>query len=90
MKLNPLSEDPGEWHNWSFAFKRTVRRMSPATFTKMNEVEQMTDKIDGLADLEMELEVRSGGFYDALCECCQGNAMSTVKSMDDMEGMRAW
>ena len=90
MKLNPLSGDPGEWDDWSFAFKRTIRRMRPATFTKMNEAEQMTDEIDEVAELEKEFEVRSGELYDALCQFCQGNAMSIVRSVDDMEGMRAW
>ena len=79
-----------EWEDWSFAFKRTIRSMSIDAYKKMVEVERSTEDIEELTELEPSLEQRSGELYDALCQFCTGEALSVIKSVDDMQGMRAW
>ena len=79
-----------KWDDWSFAFKRCVRSMSPETFKAMIEGETNVDAISEDVELTAEMERRSAELYDVLCQYCTGEALMIVRSVDDMQGISAW
>ena len=41
-------------------------------------------------DLDLTMEQRSGELYDILCQVCVAEALVLVRSVQDLEGIRAW
>ena len=82
--------DKAKWDNWNFAFKRNVRSMSKDAYAVMKDWEDKSEDIDEKLELTDDQERRSAELYDALCQTCTGGELMIVKSVDDMEGIRAW
>ena len=79
-----------KWDDWSFAFKRCVRSMSPETFKAMIEGETNVDAISEDVEFTAEMERRSAELYDVLCQYCTGEALMIIRSVDDVRGICAW
>ena len=90
VRIENFSGDQSQWEDWSFAFKRSVRSMSRSTYDSMITWEKSKDEVNEEAELSKELEQRSSELYDILCQFCTGEALLVVKSVDDMEGIKAW
>jgi hypothetical protein len=90
VNISKFSGKAEEWDDWAFTFKRTVRSMSQRAFDCLKLAEKTTEPVTP-RDLSDEFtKHRSGELYDILCQNCTGEAMSLVKSVEDMEGFRAW
>ena len=88
---------PGEgrdYEYWSFAFKRAMRSASRTTYEILATVEKAGLEIgdEELAELFAEEDVQghSAIIYDVLCQYVGGEALQLVRTVDDMEGFRAW
>ena len=79
-----------QWDDWSFTFKRCVRSMSPEAFRAMVDWEAISVDIDEDSELDDDMGKRSAELYDVLCQYCTGEALMIVRSVDDMQGIRAW
>lgn len=82
-----------KFDDWAFAFKRTIRSVSRTAYEMLVRVENET-KVDE-EDLEIEFESEdvaghSAEIYDVLCQACQGEALTTLRSIEDMRGLEAW
>ena len=90
FRSDVFSGNQTQWDDWSFAFKRCVRSQSPETFKEMVDWEAATEDIDEETELKESMEKRSAELYDVLCQYCTGEALMIVRSVDDMQGIRAW
>ena len=76
-----------------FAFKRTIRSVNLDAYSMLVLVEKETtvdeDNLD-IETVEVDVPTLSAELYDVLCQACQGEAMSCVRSVDDMLGLTAW
>jgi hypothetical protein len=93
LKVPFFDGTPSKFDDWSFAFKRTIRSVNLDAYNALVLVEKETRVDEGNLDLEMvnvDAETLSAELYDILCQACQGEAMSCVRSVDDMLGLTAW
>jgi hypothetical protein len=78
-----------EFDDWAFKLKRVVRSMNLQVFQIMSEAEGRTESIVE-DNLEESMWHRSGELYDILCQNTTGEALSVIKMVGDMEGIKAW
>ena len=90
VRCETFAGDQAKWEDWSFAFKRSIRSMSRDAYDAMTEWEKGTEDLDEETELSKELEQRSAELYDILCQFCSGEALMVVRSVEDMEGIKAW
>ena len=88
---------PGEgkdYEDWSFAFKRAMRAANRTTYDILATVEKAGLEIgdEELAEqfAEEDVQGHSAEIYDVLCQYVGGEALQLVRTVDDMEGFRAW
>jgi hypothetical protein len=55
----------------------------------MTLVETMTKEVDS-SDLNVDQDEMSGELYDLLCQHCTGEALSVIRGVDDMQGIKTW
>ena len=90
FRSETFTGDQTKWDDWSFAFKRCVRSMHKDTFKTMSEWETRDDEVDEETELAQDMEQRSAELYDILCQFCSGEALLVVRSVGEMEGIKAW
>ena len=90
FRSDTFNGDAGKWEDWSFGFKRGIRSMSRAVYDKMTIWELKTEEISEGAELDLDMEQRSAELYDILCQYCSGEAMTILRTVSDMEGIKAW
>ena len=90
FRVHNFDGDKAKWDDWNFAFKRNVRSMSKDAYDVMKNWEDKSEDIDEKLKLTDDQVRRSAELYDVLCQTCTGEALMIVKSVDDMEGIRAW
>ena len=90
FRSEAFTGDQSKWDDWSFAFKRCVRSMSREAYDAMTEWEKGPDDLDEETELSKDVERLSAELYDILCQFCSGEALMVVRSVDDMEGIKAW
>ena len=83
-----------KYDDWAFSFKRAIRSASCEAYKLLACVERETVEV---REDEMELEYEgvsmeniSAELYDLLCQACTGDALSCIRSVDDMRGLTAW
>ena len=89
FRLPEFDGEAGRFADWSFAFKRCIRAMSPGAYDALVEAE--TSNLDaeesGLTD---DAKKTSGEVYDLLCQLCAGEAIAVIRGVHDCKGMLAW
>ena len=88
---------PGEgedYEDWSFALKRAMRAAIRTTYDILATVEKAGLEIgnEELAEqiAEEDVQGHSTEIYDVLCQHVGGEALELGRTVDDMEGFRAW
>ena len=88
---------PGEgkdYKDWSFVFKRAMRAANRTTNEILATVEKAGLEIgdEELAEqfAEDDVQGHSAEIYDVLRQYLGGEALQLVRTVDDMEGFRAW
>ena len=92
MKFPIFDGKSCSFDDWSFAFKRSVRASVREVYQLMVQVENGTivnedDLDDGSA---YDVHGVSAELYDILCQVVQGEALSVMRSVEDMKGFMAW
>ena len=93
LKIPTFDGEASKFGDWAFALKRTLRSISRPAYSMLTKAETESGEIDeGLidADEEADLHAYSAELYDILCQACTGEALSLVRSVDDMLGLTAW
>ena len=87
-----LPEFDGEivkFGEWTFAFKRCIRSMSPRAYEVMVAAEANTlDESE--SNLAEDAAKISGEVYDLLCQACTGEAIAILRGVEDCRGLYAW
>ena len=79
-----------KWDDWSFKLKRSINTMNRDVCRLMTVWESKEDEIDENQNTSRELRQRSAELYDILCERCDGEALTIIRQVNDMEEIRAW
>ena len=90
FRVDNFDGDRAKWEDWSFAFRRNVRSMSREAYDVMTDWEDRSEGVGEKLELTNDQERSSAELYDVLCQTCVGEALMIVKSVDDMEGIKAW
>ena len=93
LKVPFFDGEARKFDDWAFALKRTIRSISRPAFALLTQVENESGDIDeGLMDVDVQVDLHaySAELYDILCQACTGEALSLVRSVDDMLGLTAW
>ena len=93
LKIPHFSGNAGDYEDWAFTFKRSIRSVDRTAYELLTEVEKMS-KFD-LGELMVSYEADkiqkySAELYDLLCQQVSGEALQMVRAVDDMEGLEAW
>jgi len=83
----------GQFDDWAFAFKRMIRAVSRNAYEMMVMAETGATMEEITKDVEFDEETvnkYSAEIYDLLCQAVKGDPLQAVKSIDDMEGLKAW
>lgn len=82
-----------KFDDWAFAFKRTLRSVNRHAYDLLVRVENETSVNEDDIDLEfdsVDVHGYSAELYDIMCQACQGEALSIIRTVDDMKGLEAW
>ena len=93
IKLPFFDGTPTKFDDWAFGFKRTIRAANRDVYDVLAKVELETDVGEDRMDAEFQGLSTSGisaEMYDLLCQACSGEAMTCIRSVDDMRGLTAW
>lgn len=90
MRVDVFAGVRERWDDWSFAFKRAVRSQNKHMYDLMSKWELEAEEISEETELSKEEEQRPAELYDLLCQFCFGVALTIIRSVDDMEEVRAW
>ena len=90
LKIQDFSGNAEDWADWAFTFKRVIRSRSMAAYKLMCAMEVKDEEVEEELDLDKDGEQISGELYDMLCQTCLGEAKSTIRNVDDMQGIKAW
>ena len=88
VHVQTFKGNAAEWDDWSFAFKRIIRSQNLEVYKLMVQSENSVGQINESAVTE-EMRHRSGELYDILCQSLGGEPISLIKTVTDMEGLRA-
>ena len=94
MKLNDFNGSQADWNDWSFGFKRAIRTADLETFEIMERVERANadfdeDELNQFTE-NGDVSRISGELYDLLCTVVKDEAMSIIRSVDELCGFKAW
>ena len=97
IKVPIFDGSAAKFDDWSFAFRRTIRSANRKAYDLLAQVETMTVVDEEGLDLDMEgewvqedINAYSAELYDILCQACQGEALTCLRSVEDMKGLEAW
>ena len=83
----------GQFDDWAFAFKRMVRAANKEVYDMMvlaESGETMEEIADEVEYDKGDVAKCSAKIYDLLCQAVKGDPLQLIKSVDDMEGLKAW
>ena len=83
----------GQYEDWAFAFKRVIRAENAKAYQMLVMVEGGIDMTEIEYDHEfagLDVKKYSAEIYDILCQAVSGDPLQAVRSVDDMEGLKAW
>ena len=89
FRMDSFKGNNNDFDDWAFKFKRVVRSMNLEVYQLMVESESRNETILESAMTE-DMRHRSGELYDILCQNTAGEALSVIKMVGDMEGIKAW
>ena len=93
LKIPHFNGMIGDYDDWAFTFKRSIRSVDRTAYDLLTEVEKMS-KFDlgelAVAYQDNEIQKYSAELYDLLCQQVGGEALQMVRAVDDMEGLEAW
>ena len=96
-RMDQFSGDATRWKDWNFQFKAAVRSASRTALDAMTWTERAgedvkTDDIETqfLDEGDVPIDILSGELYDVLCSITSGEAMTVVRTVEDMSGFMAW
>ena len=76
-----------EFDEWAFSFKRTIRATSLEAYKLMVKVESLStvdeDEIDFDEAPNVDVAAYSAELYDVLCQACRGEALATIRTVED-------
>ena len=90
VAVDKFGGEQDKWDEWAFAFKRAIRSQNKRVYDALVAAEQSGEDLAEEVDLDPVMEQRSGELYDILCQVCVGEALVLVRSVEDLEGIRAW
>ena len=93
LKLPSFGGEIGNFDDWSFTFKRMIRSVSRQAYDLLCQAETINGSEWDSFDLDMaevDMDAYSAEIFDLLCHCCSGEALAVIRSVDDMDGMKAW
>ena len=90
VNVDKFSGEQEKWDEWSFALKRAIRSQNKRVYDALVAAEASVEDLAEEVDLDPAMEQRSGELYDILCQVCIGEALVLVRSVADLEGVRAW
>ena len=97
IKVPSFDGSASKFDDWSFAFRRTIRSANRNAYDLLAVVENMTIIDEQDLDLDMDgewdqgdIDAYSAELYDILCQACQGEALTCLRSVKDMKGLEAW
>ena len=93
IKIPTFDGLTSHFDDWAFAFKHTIRSVSRDAYDLLakveNEVEVDEDDLN-LERTDVDVHAHSAELYDIMCQACQGEALSIMRTVDDMRGLEAW
>jgi hypothetical protein len=91
-KMSAFTGKVDDWADWSFGFKGMIRAASKDMYDALETVEAQDEEIT-IQDVQLmndKLRKESGELFDVLRQMVEGEAKAIVRSVTDMEGIRAW
>ena len=94
LKFQGFAGEARAYVDWSFHFKRTLKTVSEETYALLvkAEMEKGVLNEDALVEFDDDIDVNkyTSELYDLICQACSGEALTLLRSVEDMKGLTAW